>query len=676
MKFKKALIIIVALITAMCLCVGLAACDESTADTSTDTSTDASTDTGTTPPTPPDGQPGGGPDGQPGGGGQGGFVNPGDNLGGGGVGTIPSQVDSLTADGVTVSDLSDLSQNVSYEGATAIEGSEDTLTITEAGNYVLKGEFKNGVVVNVANGETTHLFLDGAVISNQNGIALSNVNKKSDLIVTLVSGSENTVSNAGDDANAIHVKGNLYINGTGSLSVTSESKNAIKVSKSLVIVDAQITVESQNHGIAARSVEAQNATITVNGAVKDGVNAECDDATEFPEGYSEGYVIFKNVNYTASVQGDGIQADTLVYIDGGNVSITTSGTFVSYSTENMEEYDLVADDFRYVKSGSSYKKIASDSNYSTSKLYALSQSCKGIKVGEIKYEDSDGNEVVVTDGDYLIVITGDAQVNIDSTDDAIHANSGNILIESGDLTLNTYDDGITADILVEITGGTIDIESCYEGIEGAYVRIGGGTISVTSSDDAINAASDDESVKEYIVIDGGTITVDASGDGLDSNGSILITGGTVTVYGPTSNGDGALDAETGIIVQGGTLVALGTLGMVETPSTNSTQYVLSYAQNSAIQAGETLYVKDSSGNVILTIEAQKSCQSVIVSTPDFQNGATYTISNESGDLATFTISSIISSVGSSQAGGMQPPNGGQGGQPNGGQGGQTPPEKP
>ncbi len=664
MKFKKVLIVIVALITAMCLCVGLAACDETPSTDSTDTSTDTGT-------TPPEGQPGGGP------GGQGGFINPGDNLGGSGVGTIPSQVDSLTKDGVTLSDLSDLSQNVSSEGATVIEGSEDTLTITEAGNYVLKGEFKNGMVVNVANGETTHLFLDGAVILNQNGIAISNVNKKSDLIVTLVSGSENTVFNAGDDANAIHVKGNLHINGTGSLSVTSESKNAIKVSKSLVVVDAQITVESQNHGIAVRSVEAQNATITVNGAVKDGVNAECDDdTTEFPEGYSEGYVIFKNVNYTASVQGDGIQADTLVYIDGGNVNITTSGTFVSYSAENMEEYDLVVDDFRYAKSGSSYKKVASESNYSTSKLYALSQSCKGIKVGEIKYEDSDGNEVVVVDGDYLIVITGDAQVNIDSTDDAIHANSGNILVESGDLTINTYDDGITADLLVEITGGNIEVESCYEGIEGAYVRIGGGTSSVTSSDDSINAASDDESIKEYIVIDGGTITAYASGDGLDSNGSILVTGGTVTVYGPTSNGDGALDAETGIIVQGGTLVALGTLGMVETPSTNSMQYVLSYARNSAIQAGETLYVKDSSGNVILMIEAQKSCQSVIVSTPDFQNGATYTISNESGDLATFTISSIITSVGSSQAGGMQQPNGANGGQPNGGQGGQAPPSRP
>lgn len=413
--------------------------------------------------------------------------------------------------------------------------------------------------------------------------------------------------------------------------------------------------------------------------MKDGVNAECDNDTEtFPEGYTEGYVIFKNVKYSASVQGDGIQADTLVYIEGSSVNITTEGTFVAYSTENMEEYDLTEDDFRYVVSGTTYKKVASDSNYATSKLYALAQSSKGIKVGEIKYEEEDGTEVTVTDGDYLIVITGGAVVNIDSTDDAIHANSGNVLIQSGDITINTYDDGITADVLVQIDGGEILIESSYEAIEGAYVKITSGTINVTASDDGINAASDDTNVKEYIVIDGGNITVYASGDGFDSNGSILITGGTITVYGPTSNGDGALDAETGIIVQGGTLVAMGSRGMVETPSTNSTQYVVLYTSDSEIQAGETLYIKDADGNTVLTITTKKICQSIIVSTAELENGATYTIESDSTQLASFTISSIVTYVGSQGGGqgGMQP-----GGQPGGqggpaGQGGQTPPAKP
>ena len=636
MKFKKTFIVLIALLIISCLCLNLAACTDSPV---------------TTPPTPPDG----------------GFENPGDNLGGGGTGSIPSQVESLNKSGISVSDLTELSKNISSDGATIIDGTEETLTITAAGNYILKGEFKTGVVVNVANGETTHLFLDSANISNATGIALSNTNKKSDLVITLISGSQNAVSNGGDDVNAIHIKGNLRINGSGSLSVTSQSKSAIKVSKTLIIVDSNLAVESQNHGISAKSIEIHNTTLTVNGAIKDGINAECDDdTTAFPNDYAEGYVILKNVKYTASVNGDGIQADTLVYIDGGNVEITTKGKFVSYSESNMATYGLEVDDYRYVASGNSFKKIASDSNFSTTRLYALAQSCKGIKVGEIKYDDEDGNEVAITDGEYLIVITGDAAITINSADDSIHVNSGDILIESGNLTLNTYDDGITADKLVQINGGNIAVESSYEGIEGAYVKITDGIIDIMASDDGINAASDDESVKEYIVIDGGNIIVDADGDGLDSNGSILITGGEITVYGPTSNGDGALDAETGIIIQGGTIAALGSLGMVETPSSNSTQNVLSYAQNSIIQAGETLYVKDANNNTIMTIDIRKNCQSIILSSPNLETGATYTLANESGNLTTFTISSIITTVGSQGFGpsGMQPG------------GGQEPPSRP
>lgn len=109
-------------------------------------------------------------------------------------------------------------------------------------------------------------------------------------------------------------------------------------------------------------------------------------------------------------------------------------------------------------------------------------------------------------------------MKIDSSDDAIHTNSGNVLIKGGALDLTTLDDGIHADELVKIDGGEITVNDSYEGIEGAYVEIGGGTIYITASDDGINAASDDESVSEHIIISGGTITVDASGDGLDSNG--------------------------------------------------------------------------------------------------------------------------------------------------------------
>ena len=640
MKSKK-LISVFAVLTAVCIFIPTAFGACSSGGSSSEGS-------GTTPPDIP-------------GGGE--FVNPGDNLGGGGTGELPTETDPISVEGLTFSDLTEVSSDTDETGATVVSGSNELYTITTAGSYVLTGEFNGGVSVSVGKNEETHIFLKNAGIKNTDGIAFYNENKKSSLIITALNGTENVIENGGTDVNALHVKGDLTINGGGKLTVKSESKSAIKVSKTLTVTDADLIVEAVTHGISARNVEIQNAKVTVIAAGKDGINAECDDdTTVFPENYSEGYVKLKNVEYSAKVYGDGIQADTLIYIDCGDYDIVTTGVFVKYSAENMATYDLTSDKFRYKLSGGYYQKVASDTNIGLNSLYALLQSAKGLKVGEIKYEDASGEEITVEDGDYLIYIKS-GNFDINTADDTIHANSGDAHIAGGTFTINTLDDGITSDKLTLIEGGNITIESSYEGIEGGYVEISGGTVNIISSDDGINAASDDESVKEYILISGGEITVDASGDGIDSNGSVLMTGGTVTVYGPTSGGDGALDSETGIIVQGGTLFACSSLGMVETPATNSTAYVLSYAQNSAVTAGTTITVKDSSGNKIYSVTVKKNCQSIIFSLPEFENGGTYSLYDGETELTTFTISSIITSVGSNGGMGGQGGSGGQGGQP-------------
>ena len=67
----------------------------------------------------------------------------------------------------------------------------------------------------------------------------------------------------------------------------------------------------------------------------------------------------------------------------------------------------------------------------------------------------------------------------------------------------------------------------------------------------------------YIKITGGTLEVDAEGDGLDSNGSIFLSGGTVYVNGPVSDGDGALDYNGGADITGGTIIAVGSSGMAQ-----------------------------------------------------------------------------------------------------------------
>ncbi len=572
-----------------------------------------------------------------------------------------SEKESAVEKAATV-DLSALSKDVNADGATVL--SNDVTTITSAGNYILTGAYA-GITVSVGNDETAHLFLNDATISGDAGIAISNTNKKSTLIITACENTENEVASKGDDANAIHVKGTLKINGTGTIKVSAK-KNGIKVSKGLSIADSTLNVTAGNHALSARFIEAENAKINVLSAGKDALNAECDDETqEFT--LEEGYVSLKSSRVFASVSGDGIQADTFVYITGGSVDIETAATFVSYSAESMAAYDLSEDDFRYIKSGDTYKKI--DDVASKGARYAMIQSAKGIKCGEIKYE-IDGTEYAVTKNtNYFIVIDG-ARVKINSSDDAIHTNSGNVLIKDGTLDLTTLDDGIHADELVKIDGGEITVNGSYEGIEGAYVEIGGGTIYITASDDGINAASDDESVNEHIIISGGTITVDASGDGLDSNGTIYVTGGTLIVYGPTTGADTGLDADGGILIDGGNVFVASSKEMLEIPASNSKSNVLVYGVNT-VPAGSEIILTNADGGEMVRITLKKQAQAIILSTPELATNGTYSLYADENLLASFSVTETITAIGvrsngrqggqPAQSGGAQP--GRQGGNP-------------
>lgn len=533
-------------------------------------------------------------------------------------------------------DLSALSKDVNADGATVL--SNDVTTITTAGSYILTGAYAV-ITVSVGNGETVHLFLNNATISGGAGIAISNTNKKSTLIITACENTENEVASKGDDVNAIHVKGTLKINGTGTIKVSAK-KNGIKVSEGLSIADSTINLTAGNHALSARFIETENAKINVLSAGKDALNAECDDKTqEFT--LDEGYVSLKNSKVFASVSGDGIQADTFVYITGGSVDIKTSATFVRYGAESMATYDLSEDDFRYIKSGDTYKKI--DDVATKGARYAMIQSAKGIKCGEIKYE-IDGTEYAVTKNtNYFIVIDG-ARVKINSSDDAIHTNSGNVLIKGGTLDLTTLDDGIHADELVKIDGGEITVNGSYEGIEGAYVEIGGGTIHITASDDGINAASDDESVNEHIIISGGTITVDASGDGIDSNGTIYVTGGTLIVYGPTTGADTGLDADGGILIDGGNVFVASSKEMLEIPASNSKSNVLVYGVNT-VQAGSEIILTNADGGEMVRITLKKQAQAIILSTPELATNGTYSLYADENLLASFSVTETITAIG-------------------------------
>ena len=143
-------------------------------------------------------------------------------------------------------------------------------------------------------------------------------------------------------------------------------------------------------------------------------------------------------------------------------------------------------------------------------------------------------------------------------------------------------------------------------------------------------ANDEET---YINISGGTITIinetGNDADGLDSNGDLFISGGTIYVSLQGSGSNSAVDygSESGGVaeISGGTIIACGASSMAETFDSSSTQASILYNTNTAAEAGTTLAVEDTDGNVLLSWEVPCSFSSALVSFPQMETGGTYIV---------------------------------------------------
>ncbi|MBN8637508.1 MAG: sulfatase-like hydrolase/transferase [Anaerolineae bacterium] len=246
----------------------------------------------------------------------------------------------------------------------------------------------------------------------------------------------------------------------------------------------------------------------------------------------------------------------------------------------------------------------------------------------------------------------------------------------GTLTMASADDGMHADAALTVNGGAITITNAYEGLESAVITLNGGSVTLNASDDGVNASSGDgggfgmsaASAGTYLYINGGYLAVNAVGDGIDVNGAITMTGGVVVVNGPTEQMNGALDFDAGFTMTGGWLVAAGSAGMVQTLNDTSTQPSLLLNFTATQAAGTLVHLQSSDGTDVLTFAPSKAYQSITFSSPELTQG-TYDVylggssdgtatdgvysggSYTGGTLYTnFTVSSMITTVGS--AGGM------------------------
>ncbi len=160
------------------------------------------------------------------------------------------------------------------------------------------------------------------------------------------------------------------------------------------------------------------------------------------------------------------------------------------------------------------------------------------------------DSIRIADG-VLILKAGTDGLHAENSDDD---SKGYIYIAGGTITVEAGDDGIHATSVVQVNDGKITVTAA-EGIEGTYIQINGGTISINGKDDGINAGQKSTAYRATIEINGGSITVVmASGDtdGIDTNGDIVINGGTINVTGGSS-----FDYDGTATFNGGTIIVNG-----------------------------------------------------------------------------------------------------------------------
>lgn len=567
-----------------------------------------------------------------------------------------------------------LSGSTAQSNGSGVSINNATVTISKEGCYLISGELEDGqIIVDAGDSDKVQLVLDNASIHCSTGSAIL-VRNADNVKVTLAADSENELSdgteyqtdNDNPDA-ALCSKDDLVINGSGSLTVQGNYKHGIAGNDDLVITGGRLTVNSLSHALRGKdSVAILDGTFVLT-SQKDGIQASnTEDSTK-------GWVQIDGGNFTIQSSGDGIQAETNLSIYDGSFTITSGGGAVNGAdhTENRGGgFGRPGGNRPDSANGQTSPEMPSqpaEGGQTPSEMPSQpaegEQSSSGNEsdYSELIFDPDDFDDTSTDDSDTTVSTKGIKAGNalliqqgtfvIDSADDAIHSNYS-VTIDGGSFQLSSGDDGIHAEAYLNINGGTTTIAESYEGLEAAQIHISGGTTQVSSSDDGLNAtggssfelvdgllvlkdisSSDTEQtfggrggmfeVEDNcdITISGGNLTVTTSnGDGIDSNGSLNVSGGTVLVFGSSSGGEGALDYTGSSSISGGTLVALGSSGMAQSMEPDDSHATLMVTWDEVQPAGTRLTLCTQQGEILCSLQSTNSFQTAVISTDSLSAG--------------------------------------------------------
>lgn len=163
-----------------------------------------------------------------------------------------------------------------------------------------------------------------------------------------------------------------------------------------------------------------------------------------------------------------------------------------------------------------------------------------------------------------------------------------------------------------------------EGIEtkGNLTFSGGtGDYEIFAEDDCLNTTTANNSattVRNDLTIDVNSLLASVSadadeGDAIDSNGKLIIDGGTIYAFANPNSGDAGLDSVNGTYINGGTVIATG--NMVDQISNDSQQNFI-YASFNRITADTLIAIKNQSDKIIVAFKTGRNIQNLVYSSPD------------------------------------------------------------
>ena len=438
-------------------------------------------------------------------------------------------------------------------------------------------------------------------------------------------------------------KGNAYlvVNGTNKVKDgTTEDHKGTIFSKGKLLISGDGSLEvygTYKNGIHGKSniVIDKGVNLYVNSTTNNGIKAG-DDM------FINGGII--NVEVSAA-GGKAINGDADVTINGGRTTViaTGNGTWevdetLTYGGDTKAAAGIGCDAVFYMNGGELYAK-------------ATGSGGKGVKADLEAYITGGKIRIITEGGLYYSNGTTESHNYTGNTDNLPSAYTSS----PKGMKIGYKDDTVSPTVtygVLKITGGDIMIRTSGNNAEGVESKgtldITGGTVLIYAHDDAINSTGD-------MTISGGTVVaVGTNNDAIDANGNMYLKGGTIIACGANGAEAGIdINEQKKLYISGGYIFAIG--GRVDGNLGSTSQGIIT--ASGSLSANSSISVTGSSKTLYtftMPPISYSGNNTIIISTPDLTSGSSYTLTTGSSSVSVTASNTISSGMGGGMMGGGMP----------------------